>query len=289
MNRLPLAKRSQIIQLLVEGNSMRSCSRIAGVSVITVMKLLVDSGKACAKFHDETIRNIKVDRLQCDEIWSFVYSKNKNTPDDKKGSAGDVWTWTAIDADTKLIISWLVGSRDEDTANWFMKDAANRIIGRVQITTDGFRKYPDAINEAFEQQIDYAQLVKNYFNGKTVSTDPSKGYNKYVGADKVIMFGNPDPRFISTSYVERQNLNIRMGNRRFTRKTNAFSKKVENHCYSLALWFMYYNFVRIHKSLSVTPAMQAGLIKKPMTIEDIARFLENKPGKRGKYKKRISN
>jgi IS1 family transposase len=255
------------------------------------MKLLVDAGKACMKFHNEKVRDVNVDRLQCDEIWSFVYSKDKNTPEEKKGNAGDVWTWTAIDADTKLIISWFVGNRDWEAAHHFMRDVSSRIKGRMQITTDGFRSYPDAINEAFDQQIDFAQLVKHYSNGKTVSTEPSKGYSKYVGAEKVIMFGNPNLKFISTSYVERQNLNIRMGNRRFTRKTNAFSKKVENHCYSLALWFVYYNFVRIHKTLSITPAMQAGLTKRFMTFEDMVKLMDNKTVKRGSYKKKnqISN
>lgn len=274
MNRLPLSKRCKIIQLLVEGNSLRSASRIADVSFNTVLKLVVDVGKVCIEYHDRIINNIKSDRVQCDEIWSFVYSKEKNTPE-SKGGAGDIWTWIGMDADSKLIISWYVGNRDADSANIFMQDLSKRLKTKVQLTTDGFRVYLDAVNNAFETEIDFAQLVKLYSKGKSADHHPdkSKGYSRYVGSQKIIMFGRPNPKFISTSYIERQNLNIRMGVRRFTRKTNAFSKKIENHCYSIALYHVYYNFVRIHKSLRVTPAMQAGITKKPLTFEDIAKLI----------------
>lgn len=290
MNRLPLAKRCQIIQLLVEGNSLRSCCRIANVSMNGVMRVFIEAGKACIKFHNETVINVEAKRVQCDEIWAFVYSKDKNTPEGKEG-AGDVWTWTAIDADSKLIITWLVGNRDFDAAKCFMKDVAARLKNRVQLTTDGYRAYPDAINKAFDKDVNYGQIVKMYSRGKLRDAHPDKdngkGYSKYIGSEKITMFGKPNPKFISTSFVERQNLSIRMGNRRFTRKTNAFSKKVENNCYSLALYFVYYNFVRIHKTLNVTPAMQAGLIKRFMKIEEIAKLAEAMwiaPQKRGHYK-----
>ncbi|HMH32139.1 MAG TPA: IS1 family transposase [Puia sp.] len=270
MNKLPIDKRVQIINLLVEGNSLRSCSRIADVSINTVTKLLVDVGRACQKFHEETVRGISAKRVQCDEIWSFVYSKQKNVPQGMEDEAGDVWTWTAIDADTKLVMSWLVGDRSVDTAVCFMNDVASRLKNRVQLTSDGHYAYLEAVTEAFGSYIDYATLQKIY--GK-----PGGGGNaekKYspaecIGCDKTVISGNPDPKHISTSYVERQNLTMRMHMRRFTRLTNAFSKKIENHCYAIALHFVYYNFVKIHKTLRVPPAMEAGLIKKLMTIEDI--------------------
>jgi IS1 family transposase len=275
MNRLPLEKRCKIIQLLVEGNSLRASSRIADVAFNTVLKLVKEIGQVCMTYHDNTIRDIVCQRVQCDEIWSFVYSKQKNTPEDKKG-AGDVWTWVAIDADSKLIISWYLGSRETECATIFMKDVANRLKNPVQLTSDGFRAYLEAVKNAFDKHVDFAQLVKMYGSKKSTSAHPdkSKGYCRYVGAEKVILYGKPNPKFISTSYIERQNLSMRMHMRRFTRKTNAFSKKVENHCYALALYFVYYNFVRIHSSLRVTPAMQAGLTKKPMTIKDIAQLSE---------------
>ena len=288
MNILPLEKRVQIINLLVEGNSLRSTSRICDVSINTVTKLLVDVGRACEKFHDETVKGIKSQRVQCDEIWSFVYSKEKNVPEGMEDYAGDVWTWTALDADSKLILSWYVGGRDAEAANIFMHDVAARLTNKIQLTTDAHHAYLEAVDNAFHLDIDYAMLVKMY----GAPTGESQTERKYSpgecnGTKKKIISGEPNDKFISTSYVERQNLTMRMHMRRFTRLTNAFSKKIENHCFAIALHFVYYNFVKIHKSLRVPPAMQAGLIKRLMTIEDIVRLVpEDEPRKRGSYKKR---
>jgi IS1 family transposase len=269
MNKLPTEKRVQILNLLVEGVSMRATSRIADVSINTVTKILIDAGKACQDFHDSTVHHIKAQRVQCDEIWSFVYSKEKNTPNRKKGSGiGDVWTWIGIDADTKLVISWYVGNRDATSAYAFMKDVKSRLRTRVQLTTDGLRSYLEAARDTFGLRLDFAQLVKIY---GTIEGDDRK---RYIGADKRIIQGNPDPKYITTSHVERQNLTMRMHMRRFTRESNGFSKKVENHCYAIALHFFYYNFVRIHKTLRVTPAMQAGLTKDLMSIEDIVKLID---------------
>ena len=276
MNRLPIQKKVQIINLLVEGSALRATSIIADVSINTVTKLLVDTGKACQKFHDDKVVGIKSKRVQCDEIWSFVYAKEKNTPlEAKEKGAGDVWTWVGIDADTKLVVSWLVGNRDADSANDFMGDAAKRLINRVQLTTDGFKPYLEAVTDSFGSQIDFAQLVKLYGN----ATGENKDERKYspaecTGAKKNVVSGNPDPEHISTSYFERQNLTMRMPMRRFTRLTNALSKKIENHCHAIALHFVNYNFVKIHKTLRVPPAMEAGLIKRLMTIEDIVKLTE---------------
>ncbi len=274
MNQLSLEKRTQIIQLLVEGNSIRATCRITDCSKNTVTKLLVDVGIACQKFHDEKVLQVKSKRVQCDEIWSFVYAKAKNVPKDKEGEAGDVWTWTGIDADSKLILSWYVGNRDADSANIFMKDVATRLANRVQLTTDGLRAYLEAVDNAFDFKIDYAQLVKLY------GQESMKGEKKYspaecIGCRKNKVIGNPDPNHISTSYVERQNLTMRMHMRRFTRLTNAFSKKIENHCHALALYFVYYNFCKIHQTLRVTPAMEAGLTKNIMEISDIVKLVDN--------------
>ncbi len=274
MNQLSLEKRTQIIQLLVEGNSIRATCRITDCSKNTVTKLLVDVGIACQKFHDEKVLQVKSKRVQCDEIWSFVYAKAKNVPKDKEGEAGDVWTWTGIDADSKLILSWYVGNRDADSANIFMKDVATRLANRVQLTTDGLRAYLEAVDNAFDFKIDYAQLVKLY------GQESMKGEKKYspaecIGCRKNKVIGNPDPNHISTSYVERQNLTMRMHMRRFTRLTNAFSKKIENHCHALALYFVYYNFSKIHQTLRETPAMEAGLTKNIMEISDIVKLVDN--------------
>ena len=287
MNKLPLEKRAHLIRLLVEGNSLRSCSRIADVSINTVTKLLVEVGIACWEFHDRTVVNVKADKIQCDEIWSFAYSKEKNKPEGME-NAGDVWTWTAIDADTKLILSWNVGNRDADCATVFMHDIADRVSSYVQLTTDGHHAYLNAVGEAFGDNIDFAQLVKLYGSEKE-ATGAEKKYSpaKYRGSRKTVISGNPDPAEISTSYVERQNLTMRMHMRRFTRLTNGFSKKIENHCYAIALHFVYYNFVKQHKTLRVTPAMAAGLTKRFMSIEEIASLVpEPAARKRGQYKKK---
>jgi len=276
MNKLPLQKRTQIINLLVEGMSLRATSRIADVSINTVTKLLVDVGRACQEFHDATVHNLTSTHVQCDEIWSFVYAKDKNVEDAVAApdKAGDVWTWTAIDADSKLILSWFVGSRDADSALEFMKDVQSRLKNRVQLTTDGLKAYREAVDQTFGNDIDFAQLIKMY--GQPQGKENERRYSPAdcTGAEKKRITGNPDVGHISTSHVERQNLTMRMHMRRFTRLTNAFSKKMENHCYAIALHFVYYNFVKIHKSLRVTPAMEAGLTKKLMSIEDIVRLTD---------------
>lgn len=279
MNKLPLEKRAQIVRLLVEGNSLRATSRIADVAFNTVLKFVPEVGSACIKFHNEKVQQVNAKRVQCDEIWSFVYAKEKNVENAKcaPDRAGDAWTWTAIDADSKLIISFAVGGRDAFTAQDFMNDVASRLKNRVQLTTDGFKPYLKAVDDAFDGEIDFAQLIKVY--GAPEGTNASE--RKYspaecTGAEKKWISGDPEEKHISTSYVERQNLTIRMSNRRFTRLTNAFSKKIENHIYALALHFVYYNFCRIHKTLKVTPAMEAKLAVRVMTIEDIIRLIDAK-------------
>lgn len=270
MNKLPIEKRTQIINLLVEGTSLRAASRISGCSINTVSKLLVDVGRACIKFHNENVVGVNAKRVQCDEIWSFVYSKEKNVPEGMEGKAGDVWTWTGIDADSKLVIGWLIGDRSAETASVFMQDLADRLATRVQLTTDGYKSYLDAVDAAFTGEVDFAQLVKIYGGSEGIGSNERK-YSpiKYTGSKKTPISGNPDPKHISTSFVERQNLTMRMHMRRFTRLTNAFSKKIENHNYAIALHFVYYNFCKIHKTLRVTPAMEAGLTKDIMEIKDI--------------------
>ena len=274
MNRLTLEKRTQIIGLLVEGNSLRATSRLADVSINTVTKLLVEVGAACQRYHDEYVQNIKSKRVQCDEIWSFVYGKDKNLPNNLRGrfGVGSIWTWVALDADSKLAISWLVGNRDAAYAHTFMQDVAARLSNRVQRTTDGLKAYLEAVGGAFGTEIDYAQLVKLY--GPSIEGEHRYSPAECTGAQKEKVTGSPKLKYISTSFVERQNLTMRMNMRRFTRLTNGFSKKVENHALAVALHFMYYNFVRIHKTLRVTPAMQAGITKKLWSVEDIARLLE---------------
>lgn len=280
MNKLPIEKRVQIINLLVEGSSLRATSRIADVSINTVTKLLVDVGRACQKFHEEKVVGITSRRIQADEIWSFVYSKEKNVPSGMEDEAGDVWTWTAIDADSKLIVSWLVGDRDADSANVFMNDVASRLTNRVQLTTDGLHAYLEAVTDSFGSQIDFAMLQKIYAkSGNAGSAEKKYSPAECTGCKKTTISGNPDPKHISTSYVERQNLTMRMHMRRFTRLTNAFSKKIENHCYAIALHFVYYNFVKQHKTLRVTPAMAAGLTKRFMSLEDIVRLTDAEPVK----------
>lgn len=287
MNTLSSEKRAQVLKLLVEGNSLRATSRITDVSRTTILKLLIDVGRACQNFHNERIKNIQSERVQCDEIWSFCYAKQKNVTQEMREGSGDVWTWTALDADSKLIVSWFVGDRDAQDACEFMYDVADRLANRVQLTTDGHKAYLIAVDRAFDNNIDFAQLVKMYGKSEGIN-DQEKKYSpaECTGIKKTRITGDPNPKFVSTSYVERQNLTMRMHMRRFTRLTNAFSKKIENHCYAIALHFVYYNFCKIHSSLSVTPAMQAGLAKKPMTIEDIANLAPiEAPAKRGSYKK----
>ncbi len=287
MNKLPIEKKIQIINLLVEGNSLRSTSRIADLSINTVAKLLVDTGRACERFHNETVVNVKTKKIQADEIWSFVYSKEKNGPEGMEDVPGDVWTWTAIDADSKLIVSWYVGQRDLVSATEFMKNVASRLSNRVQLTTDGHRPYLQAVESAFDGEVDCAMLQKLYGQPEGKHNEKRYSLAQCIGIETNIVHGRPEEKHISTSYVERQNLTMRMGMRRFTRLTNAFSKKIENHCYAIALHFVYYNFVRQHKTLRVTPAMAAGLTKRFMSLEDIANLVvEEAPKKRGSYKKK---
>ncbi|MFZ1906057.1 MAG: IS1 family transposase [Steroidobacteraceae bacterium] len=272
MNKLPIAKRAQILGLLVEGNSLRAASRLADCSINTVSKLLVDVGLACSIFQNNELRNLPCKRVQCDEIWSFVYAKAKNAPAEMKatGQAGDCWTWTALDADTKLMVSWIVGNRDLATATAFMHDVSERLANRVQLTTDGNKKYLNAVESTFAGNVDYAMLVKLY--GPSVGGEQERRYSqgKCCGTIRGTVCGNPDEAHVSTSYVERANLTMRMGMRRFTRLTNGFSKKVENHAHAVALHFMHYNFARIHKTLRVTPAMQAGISDHVWSLEEIA-------------------
>ncbi len=273
MNKLSLSQRTQIINLLVEGNSLRSCSRLANVSFNAVLRLLVSVGTACQRFHEETVVNVKSNRIQADEIWAFIYSKEKNAAKTNNPQAGDVWTWTAIDSETKLMISYLAGKRDSESASLFMADLSYRLANRVQLTSDGFKVYEDAVDEAFVGNVDYAKVVKQYGPSKREDGTIDKRI-QYIGAERTVINGKPDMKYVSTSHVERQNLTMRMGMRRFTRKTNAFSKKLENHRHAIAIHYVYYNFVRFHKSLRVTPAMQAGLMERWMEIEDMVKLVD---------------
>lgn len=281
MNKLSTAERANILGCLVEGNSIRSTARITGADKKTVLRLLAEVGAACKRFHDERVMLIETKRIQCDEIWSFCYAKDANVPAQMRGQfgVGDVWTWTAIDADTKLIIGYRVDRRDEDAARSFMEDLCNRLATRVQLTTDGLRVYLTAVPQAFGREIDYGMLRKIYSSPKGDEGRYSPGHVRGIQRRKLI--GKPIERAISTSYVERQNLSMRMGMRRFTRLTNAFSKKVENHMHALSLYFMHYNFGRIHQTLRVTPAMEAGLADHVWTLEEIAGLADAKtPPKR---------
>ena len=270
---------------------MRSVSRLMDVSINTISKLLVDAGRACASFHDEKVQNVNAKRIQCDEIWSFTYAKKKNVEAAKAApdGAGDTWTWTALDSDSKLIVSWLVGGRDAGYAMMFMDDVASRLADRVQLTTDGHAPYLEAVEGAFGCGVDFAQLVKLY--GEPKIDSPERKYSPSVctGTRSFRREGNPDPKHISTSYVERQNLTMRMHMRRFTRLTNAFSKKFENHMWMVSLYAVFYNFIKIHKTLKVTPAMEAKLTNRLWAFEDIVELMDAnapKPGPRGPYKKK---
>jgi IS1 family transposase len=275
MNKLSREKRTQIIGCLVEGNSIRATSRMCDVAFNTVLKFVSEIGKACDDYQDKVFHNLKCKRIQCDEIWSFCYAKEKNVPTDKRGifGYGDVWTWVAIDADTKLVPSFMVGTRGAQSAKLFMDDLASRLANRVQLTTDGHKAYLEAVENAFGGDIDYAMLVKVY-----ESSQEETRYSpaKCNGAERIRVNGNPDSKEISTSYVERQNLTMRMSMRRFTRLTNGYSKKIENHAYSLALHYMHYNFCRVHKTLRVTPAMEAGIADHIWNLEEIVNLLDSK-------------
>lgn len=290
MNKLPQQTRVLVVRCLVEGMSVRATARTADVSKNTVTKLLIDAGKACSEFQDKALRDLSCKRIQVDEIWSFVYAKQKNVEAAKAApaDAGDVWTWTAICADTKLVPSWIVGDRSGETAIDFMDDLRKRLANRVQLSSDGHKPYLEAVEGAFGGDIDYAVIHKLY------GTTPEAARGRYspavcTGVKKANIEGNPDPAHISTSYVERQNLTMRMSMRRFTRLTNAFSKKVENHAHSVSLHFMFYNFCRQHKSLNkLTPAMAAGVTDRLWDIEDIIRLIDEaapKPGPRGALQK----
>ena len=293
MNKLPHAKRVQILSMLCEGSSMRSISRVTDVSINTVYALLAAAGPVCARFHDATVLGVASKRVQCDEVWSFCYAKQKNVATAKAApdGAGDVWTWTALDADSKLILSWAVGGRDAGYALALMDDLRSRITTRVQLTTDGHKPYLQAVEEAFGADIiDYGMLVKLY-GAETGGQGHERKYSpsECLGARKDPITGNPDPKHVSTSYTERHNLTMRMSMRRFTRLTNAFSKKVENHCHALALYFVFYNFVRRHQTLRVSPAMAAGVSDRLWSMDYIVALIdaaEPELKKRGPYKPR---
>ncbi len=294
MNVLPENKRILVLKCLTEGMSMRATARVADVSRDTVTKLLIDAGKVCGAYQDAALRELPCRRIEVDEIWEFVYAKRKNVPRAKAAppEAGDVWTWVAICADTKLIPSWRVGDRSGETAIDFMDDLRSRLANRVQLTSDGHGPYLEAVEGAFGGDVDYAMLVKLYGKGGNPK-NPETRYSppQCIGARKRIVEGDPEWSKISTSYIERQNLTMRMSMRRFTRLTNAFSKKIENHCHAIALHFMHYNFCRLHRTIGVTPAMEAGVTDRLWEVADIVDLVARaapKPGPRGPYKK-ISN
>jgi IS1 family transposase len=276
MNKLTKEARARILHLLCEGSSIRAVTRLTGASKNTVTKLVVDAGRACLDYQDKAFRNLTCKRIQVDEIWSFVYAKQANAPIEKRiaGKAGDVWTWTAIDADTKLIPSWYIGDRSGESAWEFLTDLRSRLTNRIQLTSDGHKAYLIGVAGSFGDEVDYAQLVKIY--GKEPMQGGMRHYSppECIGAVPNKVYGKPDPKHISTSFAERSNLTMRMNMRRFTRLTNAFSKKVENHAHAVALHMMYYNFVRIHKTLRVTPAMAAGVSDRLWEIADVVGVLE---------------
>ena len=275
MYKLDADRRAQVIRCQMEGNSIRSTVRMTGVAKNTVAKLLVDIGTVCSEYQDRAFRNLKCQRIQCDEIWSFVGAKDKNVPSEKQGKfgMGSVWTWTALDAETKLIPSWFVGDRGAESATAFIRDLASRLANRVQLTTDGHRVYVNAVEGAFGANVDYAMLIKMYGNDR--ATEARYSPAECTGTRTVGITGKPDPQHVSTSYVERSNLTMRMSLRRFTRLTNGFSKKSENPTAAVSLYFMYYNFVRIHQTLRTTPAMAAGVTDKLWDVEDIVALLDS--------------
>jgi IS1 family transposase len=291
-NVLPTAKRAQILKTLCQGVSMRGTAELCDVSMNAVVKILADAGEACMWAHDDLVVNVKASKIQCDEVWSFTYAKQKNVQTAKAApeNAGDAWTWTAIDADSKLIVSYFVGDRSGQSARTMLCDLEHRLANRVQLTTDGYLVYMRAVHEAFGNDVDYAMLDKIY--GTT--TKPRSAEARYspapiVGTKVRCCSGNPDPKHVSTSYVERSNLSLRMHNRRFTRLTNAFSKRFKSHVHMVALYTLFYNFVRIHKTLRVTPAMQAGIADTVWTFEDVVAKIDYyapPPKPRGPYKKR---
>jgi IS1 family transposase len=275
MNRLSLQDRAQILSLLVEGNSLRAVTRITGKSINTVTKLLVDLGTACAIYQNEVFRNLSCKRVQVDEIWSFCYSKQKNTPQEPRGHGkGDAYTWVAIDADTKLVPSWLVGTRDAEYAQVFISDLASRLANGVQLTSDGHKAYLRAVEDAFGSDVDYSMLVKLYGSAEGNQQERRYSAGKCCGTLTGTVCGNPDQTHVSTSFVERQNLTMRMSMKRFARLSNGFSKKIANHEHAVAMHYMFYNFGRVHKSLRVTPAMQAGISDHVWTLEEIAKLAD---------------
>ncbi len=296
MNKLPAAKREQILAMLCEGSSMRSISRVVDVSINTVTRYLIVAGQACGEFHDRTVRNVKSQRVQCDEIWSFCGMKEKTAKAmkaERPDGVGDVWTWTAIDADSKLILSWLVGGRDAGYAWTFMEDVRDRLANRVQLTTDGHAAYLAVVPDVFHHEVDYATLVKLY------GPDPREDQRRYspaacLGIEKHRVIGNPKEEFVSTSYIERSNLTLRMANRRFTRLTNAFSKKLENHVHMIALYTVWYNFVKMHKTLKMTPALKANVVDTLWSMSDLVALIDawddaqprKKPGRKPKSERR---
>jgi IS1 family transposase len=275
MNRLNIHKRSQIVRCLVEGNSIRATVRLTGAAKNTVTKLLVEVGERCQQFHDKSVRHVSARRVQVDELWSFVGAKAKNVPEEKKNSGmGDVWTWVALDAQSKLVLSYVCGGRDAEWALQFMKDVASRLTMRVQITSDGHRAYAEAVEGAFGMDVDYAMLIKLY-GAPSDKYDTRYSPSGLIGTRTAVLSGNPDPRHVLTSFVERQNLTARMSMRRFTRLTNGFSKKLENHRHSVALHYSYYNFCRVHQTLRVTPAMEAKLTDHVWSIEELLSRLDS--------------
>lgn len=282
MNRLSINDRAQILTVLSEGMGINAACRVTGASKNTVLKLLADVGRACALYQDQVMRDLKITKIQVDELWSFVGMKQKNVPADAptEASYGDCYTFTAIDPETKLMPCWLVGQRTRECTDDFIADLASRLSGRVQLTTDGLKTYPDAVEKAFGRDVDFGVLNKTYEGGVSV-VEAKRRYSPAVctGATKIAVSGSPDPKHISTSHVERANLSMRMNMRRFTRLTNAFSKKIENHMHAISFYFMVYNFVKIHSAVKCSPAMAAGVTTTLWTIEDIVMMADTMPNK----------